>query len=138
MAATKAKNIVWDPTEATADDDALFDAWDEAAEEAAIAEAAKLADVPYIIIEGRIFAGRFPDGEILKCPLDFSVADLEAITADHDNPVDQVKALLNRLGNEKTAGALETKDLASVVIYAEKFFNVFNRIAGVALGKSLA
>lgn len=135
--AGKTKTITWDPTEATAADDKLFDAWDEAAEEAAIAEAARLADVPYIIIEGRIFAGRFPDGEILKTPLDFSVADLEAITAEADNPVDQVKALLRRLGNEATADALETKDLASVVIYAEKFFNVFSRIAQVALGKSL-
>ena len=130
------KNIVWDPTQATDADDKLFDAWNEAAEEEAIAQAAALADVPYIIIEGRIFAGRFQDGEILKTPLDFSVADLEAVTAEYDNPVDQVKALLRRLGNEKTAQALETKDLASVVIYTEKFFNVFSRIAQVALGKS--
>lgn len=130
------KGIVWDPTTATAEDDALFDAWDEAVEEAAIAEAAARADVPYIIIEGRIFAGRFQDDEILKIPLDFSVADLEAVSAEFDNPVDQVKALLRRLGNEKTAQALEQQDLASVVIYAEKFFTVFGKIAQVALGKS--
>lgn len=129
------EKITWDPTEATDEDHKLFDAWDEAAEEAAIQEAARLADVPYIIIEGRIFAGKFPDGTILKCPLDFSVADLEAVVSEHDNPVDQVKALLRRLGNEKTAEALESQDLASVVIYAEKFFTVFGRIAQVALGK---
>lgn len=132
------KNIVWDPTEATSDDDAAFDAWNEAAEEEAIALAARLADVRTIIIEGRIFAGKFPDGQILKCPLDFSVADLEAVTAEADNPVDQIKALLTILGNEKTAKALEHKDLASVVIFSEKFFKAFERIAQAALGKSLA
>lgn len=117
--------------------DEFFDSWDEAAEEAAIAEAAAAVDVKYVIIEGRTFAGRFPDGELIHGSLEFSVADLESVTAEHDNPVDQLKALFARVGNEASAQALETKNLASVVIYAEKFFNVFAKIAKVALGKSL-
>lgn len=131
------KSIVWDPTQATAEDDKAFEAWTAEAEEEAIELAASLANVPCIIIEGRILAGRFPDGEIIKTPLDFSVADLEAITAEHDNPVDQISALLVRLGSEKTAEALKKQDLSSVVIYAEKFFDTFSRVAQVALGKRL-
>ena len=132
---SKATNIIWDPTQATAEDDALFDAWTPEAEEKAIELAASLADVPCIIIEGRILAGRFPDGEILKAPLDFSVADLEAITTEFDNPVDQIAGLLKRLGNDKTAEALKTKDLSSVVIFAEKFFDTFAKVAQLALGE---
>ena len=131
-----AKTLTWDPTQATKEDNALFEAWDEAAEEAAIQEAAALADVPYIIIEGRIFAGKFPNGEILKAPLNFTVQNLDKIVADHDNQVDQLKALLETLGDKETAEALEKQDLTSVVIFAEKFFTVFSRIAQVALGKS--
>lgn len=132
----KEEPIIWDPTEATPADDALFEKWTPEDEEKAIELAAQLANVPCIIIEGRILAGRFPDGEILKAPLDFSVADLEAITSQFDNPVDQISGLLSRLGNDKTAKALKTKDLSSVVIFAEKFFDTFAKVAQVALGKS--
>lgn len=140
-AATKkhAERIVVDLTEPgeLVISDEFFDSWDEAAEEAAIAEAAAAVDVKYVIIEGRTFAGRFPDGEIIQGPLEFSVADLDAVTDEYSNPVDQLKALFARVGYESSAGKLEGKNLASVVIYAEKFFEVFARIAEVALGKSV-
>lgn len=115
----------------------LFDSWDEEAEEAAIQAAAQVATVKTIIIEGKTFAGRFPDGTVVKAPITFSVSDLEAITAGTDNPVDQLKALFVRIGDEGSAEELERQGLASVVIYAEKFFTTFSRIAEVALGKSL-
>lgn len=129
------KAIVWDPAEVTDADEKLFAEWDEEKEEAAIAEAAAAADVPCIIIEGRIFAGRFPDGMIIKAPLDMTVEDLDAVSAEFDNPVDHVKALLRRIGSEKSAEALERTNLASVVIFATKFFSTFERVAGAALGK---
>lgn len=134
--AAKPEPIVWDP-EAGELTDAMFDNWDEAQEEAAIAVAAVAAGVKHVIIEGRIFAGRFPDGTVVQAPLTFSVSDLEAITADHDNPVDQLKALFVRLGDDGSASVLESQNLASVVIYAEKFFATFSKIAEVAMGKSL-
>ena len=81
--------VVWDGREGEIDA-SMFDAWDEAAEEAAIQHAARVMDVRYIIVEGRTFAGRFPDGTIVKAPLSISVDDLDALTAEHDNPVDQV------------------------------------------------
>lgn len=116
----------------------MFDNWDDAQEEAALAAAAAAADVKHVIIEGRLFAGRFPDGTIVQAPLTFSVADIEAITATADNPVDQMKALFSRIGQDASVETLEGQNLASVVIYAEKFFNIFSKIAEVALGKSLA
>lgn len=116
--------------------DEFFDNWDEAQEEAAIAAAASAADVKYVIVEGKTFAGRFPGGTIVQAPLTFSVADLEAVTVEHANPVDQLKALLERLGDGDSASVLEAQNLASVVIFAEKFFETFSRIAEVALGKS--
>lgn len=127
--------IVWD-SDAGEIDPALFDQWDEAAEEAAIVAAAALVDVKCIIIEGRLFAGRFPDGAIVKAPLAISVEDLDVITAENDNPVDQIKGLLTRIGDEDGAASLARQNLPSVVIFAEKFFDTFQRIAQASLGKS--
>ena len=131
------EQIVWDPTPATAEDDALFEAWDEEAEEAAIAEAAARMNVPCIIIEGKTFAGRFPDGTIIKTPMDFTVAQIEQISEENDNPVDQLKALLRMMGNDKTVEALQEASLPSVLIYAEKYFKAVQQVAQVALGKSM-
>ena len=132
----EAAPIVWDPSETVLSDD-LFDSWNEEKEQAAIAAAAAAADVKHIIIGGNIFAGRFPDGTIVQGPLTFSVADLEAVTTEADNPVDQLKALFRRIGSEESADELDGQNLSSVVIYAEKFFSTFSRIAEVALGKSI-
>lgn len=137
METKKTDPVVWDSTEGDIDD-SIFDNWDEAAEEAAIAAAAANADVKHIIIDGRVFAGRFPNGQIVKTPITFSVDDLEAVTATVDNPVDQVKELLRLIGDEESVELLGKQNLASVVIYAEKFFGVFEKVTKVALGKSLA
>lgn len=134
---TKETPVVWDGREGEIDA-SMFDAWDDAAEEAAIAEAAQALDVKHIIIEGRIFAGRFPDGTIVRAPLSISVDDLDALTAEHDNPVDQVKALLVRIGDEDSAKTLGGQNLASVVIFADKFFGAFQKIAQASMGKSSA
>lgn len=135
---TTDETIVWDSPEADTDLNELFDTWDEAKEEEALAEAAVAVDVPCIIIEKRIVAGRFPDGTIIKAPLAFSVQDLDEVTATHDNEVDQLKALLVAMGNEESAAALEKQNLASVVIFASKFFNLFQKMAQVALGKYIS
>lgn len=135
MATKQTEPVTWDSSVRDGIDLALFDEWDEAAEEAAIAQAAAAADVRYIILEGRVFVARFPDGAIVKAPLDISLADLDALTAEFDNPVDQAKALLERVGEEGSADVLAAQPLPSVVIFAERYFGVFERIAMSAVGK---
>lgn len=132
---TKQRVVVGDETTDTGIDPDLFDSWTPEAEEAAIQAAADAADIKYVIIEGRIFAGRFPNGEIVQAPLNFSVQDLDKITAEFDNPVDQVKALLAQLGDGGAAQVLERQNLTSTVIFAERFFDTFQKIAQVALKK---
>ena len=127
------KNVVWDSGDI---DDALFDSWDEEKEEAAIAEAAAAMDVKYVIIDGRTFAGKFPDGTIIKAPLDISLDQIDAISAENDAQVDQVKALFRMIGDEAAAVELEKQNLASTIIFAQKFFATFQRITEAALGKS--
>ncbi len=117
--------------------DLPFDDWDEAAEELAIQAVAAAADVKCIIVE-RTLAGRFPDGTIVRAPLDISVADLDAITAEADNPVDQVKVLFERIGDAESAAILESQGLTSAVIFASKFFETFEKVSKAALGKYLA
>lgn len=112
-----------------------FDSWDENAEDAAIQEAASAVDVKYIIVEGRTFVARFPDGKIIKAPLKVSINDIEVVQEASDDQIEQVKALLRMFGQDKDVEMLGSQNLASVVIFAEKYFRVFQRIAGAALGE---
>jgi hypothetical protein len=129
--ATK-KGLVWDSDEI---DPALFDTWDEAKEEAAIAEAAEAMDVKYIIIEGRIFAGRFPDGTVVKAPLTVTLDQIDAVSQVSDSEVDQVKELFKMIGDDEAVAAFEKQNIASTIIYAVKFFDALKRVTNSALGK---
>lgn len=129
--ATK-KGLVWDSGDI---DPALFDTWDEAKEEAAIAEAAEAMDVKYIIIEGRIFAGRFPDGTVVKAPLTVTLDQIDAVSQVSDSEVDQVKELFKMIGDEEAVAAFEKQNIASTIIYAVKFFDALKRVTNSALGK---
>lgn len=112
-----------------------FDSWDEAAEQAAIKEAATATQVRYIISEHRFFVAKFPDGEIFKVPLQISFADIEAIKDSGGDESDQVKKLLELLGDEDGAERLSHKDILSVMDFAGKFFHVFERITQVTSGE---
>jgi hypothetical protein len=129
--ATK-KGLVWDSGDI---DPALFDTWDDAKEEAAIAEAAEAMDVKYIIIEGRIFAGRFPDGTVVKAPLTVTLDQIDAVSQVSDSEVDQVKELFKMIGDDEAVAAFEKQNIASTIIYAVKFFDALKRVTNSALGK---
>lgn len=116
--------------------DDLFDSWSEEAEEAAIQEAAKAADVKYIIVEGKRFVARFPDGVQLSLPLDISLADIQSLEgAAEGDQMEQVKMLLSMFGGPDDVATLEQQNLPCVVIFAEKYFRVFERVARAALGE---
>jgi hypothetical protein len=136
------KNLVWDPDkfdslpqDSHEIDPALFDSWDEEKEEAAIAEAAEAMDVKYIIIEGRTFAGRFPDGTVVKAPLTVTLDQIDAISQVSDAEVDQIKELFKMIGDEDAVAVFERQNIASTIIYAVKFFDALKRITNRALGK---
>lgn len=110
-----------------------FDGWDEAAEEAAIAEAARQTAIRYIIVDDK-FVGRFPDGRIVKVPISVSLADIESIAEQSDGDIDQVKKLVKLFGEERDAGILEQENILSVTDFTKKYFAVFNKISGASLG----
>ena len=112
-----------------------FESWDEAAEEAAITEAAAASDVKYIIVEGKTYVARFPDGQIIKVPLKVSLADIEAITTETSDEMQQVKSLLQILGQDDDLVMLSQQSLISVSIFAERYFRVFEKVSKVALGE---
>ena len=112
-----------------------FESWDEAAEEAAIAEAAAASDVKYIIVEGKTYVARFPDGQIIKVPLTVSLADIEAITTETSDEMQQVKSLLQILGQDDDLEVLGNEDILAVTDFAAKYFRVFEKISQVALGE---
>ena len=112
-----------------------FESWDEAAEQAAIAAAAAAVEVKYIIIEGRTFVARFPGGEIVKVPIKVSLNDISAITTETSNELEQVKSLLQILGQDDDLEVLGNEDILAVTDFAAKYFRVFEKISQVALGE---
>ena len=112
-----------------------FESWDEAAEQAAIAAAAAAVEVKYIIIEGRTFVARFPDGEIVKVPIKVSLNDISAITTETSDELEQVKSLLQVLGQDDDLEVLGNEDILAVTDFAAKYFRVFEKISQVALGE---
>ena len=112
-----------------------FESWDEAAEQAAIAAAAAAVEVKYIIIEGKVFVARFPDGEIVKVPIKVSLNDISAITTETSNELEQVKSLLQILGQDDDLEVLGNEDILAVTDFAAKYFRVFEKISQVALGE---
>lgn len=130
---TESAPITWEAETGPEDlniDDSVFDSWDEAAEAQAVLEGHESIEVKTILINrGTSVAGRFPDGTKIYCPLNFTVADLDKVTAEYDNEVDQLKELLRAMGNEKTVKALEHMNLISVTNFAEKYFDFFTKVA---------
>ena len=112
-----------------------FESWDEAAEQAAIAAAAAAVEVKYVIIEGKTFVARFPDGEIVKVPIKVSLNDISAITTETSNELEQVKSLLQILGQDDDLEILGNEDILAVTDFAAKYFRVFEKISQVALGE---
>lgn len=110
-----------------------FDNWTEEDEEKALVALAP--DIKHIIVEGN-FIGRFPDGVIVKLPLSISLDDIDAMTKDTPNPVDQVKNLLRTVAGEDEVAEFTKHDMTETIVMAERFFTLFSRIAQAALPES--
>jgi hypothetical protein len=110
-----------------------FDSWTEEDEQKAIA--ALVPDVRYIIVEGD-FIGRFVDGTTVRMTLSISLDDVNELTADSADPVDQLTALLRKLAGDAAAAEFTSHNLAETIVMAEKFFKVFTRISQASLPES--
>ena len=110
-----------------------FDSWTEEAETKALAALAP--DIKHIIVE-KDFIGRFEDGTIVKLPLSLSVDEVDALTEKTENPVDQVKVLLEQLGGKDAVAEFTRQNMTETIAMANKFFTVFARIAGASLPES--
>ena len=113
-----------------------FDSWDAAAGEAAVQAAADATAIRYIIIE-QDFAGRFPDGTVIRTPIRVSaelIDKVSELSGDAD-PRQQLEALLDAIGHDDDLTYLRSADLLSTVDYATKYFKVFEKVMGVALGE---
>lgn len=110
-----------------------FDNWNEDAESKALAALAP--DVKYIIVEGS-FVGRFTDGSIIKLPLSISIDDIDTMTENTPNPVDQIKNLLRDVGGDDAVTEFTKHNMTEAVVLAEKFFTVFTRIAQASFPES--
>lgn len=106
-----------------------FDNFDE---DEAISELVKESEVKYVIVE-RTFVGRFPNGKIAKLPLTLTLDLANAAEFGGDNPIDQIRGLLNTLGDEKTTNLILSQDLFAVAQFATKYFKVIEKISKASL-----
>lgn len=126
MAASTTKTV-------TAEPEYDFDNWSEDDEKKALA--ALVPNIKYIIVE-KTFIGRFEDGAIVKLPLSITLDDIDRLSAEFTNPVDQVKDLLKTMGGEDSVKEFTRHNMTETIAMAEKFFSVFQRIAGASVPES--
>ena len=111
-----------------------FDSWSEDDEEKAIEAVATSIKVPHIIVENS-FVGRFPSGEIVKVPLRVPV-EIADIADQETNPVDQLRSILDKLGDKKATETILSQGLLETVAFANSYFSTIQRIAGASLPQS--
>lgn len=109
-----------------------FDNFDE---EAALARLRAETQVRYIVVE-RDFVAKFPDGKIIRIPLRLSLDQVNKLSEEFDNPLDQVTSLLEQIGGGSAAAELKAQDLLSAVDFATKYFDVLQKVQGANLGES--
>lgn len=119
----------------------LFDTWTTEQSEEAIKTIAASKKVKTIITPDGIFAGRFPDGHILSTPLNLTQATMEkllnATETSSMSELDQLKVLVDLVGNADAAEYVAGADLLSLLDYARRYFEAFERISQVSMGESL-
>lgn len=113
--------------------EADFDNWTPKDEEQAIAALAP--EVKHIIVE-KTFVGRFEDGVIVQLPLNISLNDLDELSESTENPVEQVKSMLLKLGGEEAAKQFADHNFTETLAMTTRFFDVFQRVAGAKLPES--
>lgn len=126
---TKSKPTQTEPEAAVEYD---FDSWTPEAEEAALRA---LNDVQYIIV-GQDFVGRFSDGEIVKIPLSLSLAVIDELQEQFDEPTDQFRHLIKTYAGVQLADGLDERNLISVAIMTEKYFRALRRAQTLAFPES--
>lgn len=102
-----------------------FDNWSEDDEQKAIAAIAP--EVKYVIVE-RTFVGRFFDGTIVKASLALTLDDVDALQAEHDNEIDQFRALIRVVGGDENVRELSRQDISDVTALAVKYFDILEKV----------
>lgn len=113
--------------------DADFDNWTDDDETAAIAALAP--EVKHIIVE-KTFVGRFEDGVIVQLPLTITLNDLDELSESTENPVEQVKTMLRKLGGDEAARQFADHNFTETLAMTTRFFDVFQRVAGAKYPES--
>ena len=111
-----------------------FDAWSDSDEEKAIEAVATSIKVPHIIVENS-FVGRFPSGEIVTVPLRVPV-EIADVADQETNPVDQLRSILDKLGDKKATETILSQGLLETVAFANSYFLTIQKIAGASLPQS--
>lgn len=95
--------------------------------------AAKATKPQFIVIDG-VFIAQSSEGEI-KIPLKFKTKLFRKITAI-DDEIEQVFALLDGIGDQKTSEQLDELDIFEMQEVVKEFFEKFKEKSEASLGES--
>lgn len=108
-----------------------FEAWDQDAEDAAVAA---IADAfKYIVVEGN-FVGRFGDGDVVKIPLEFEASVFEGLD-ETASGMAQLKEILTALGDAETAERIMSKPFPQMAACAALYFEVVERVTNTTISR---
>lgn len=111
-----------------------FDDWDDAKETAAIEQIAKNVK-PRHIIGGDMFIVEFADKKRIVLPLRISLDDVEAISSTTNDGIEQIRILLDRIGDKETTRIISAEPIAAMTSVAIDYFAAIEKISGATMGK---
>lgn len=111
-----------------------FDSWTPEKEAAELERLASETQIKYILVE-QSFVARFPDGETFKLPLALGLSVVEELEQFDGDDIAQLRHVLASFFPAEVDRLLK-QDLLPVADFAQKYFQVFSKIAGARLGES--
>lgn len=112
-----------------------FDNWSEEDEQAALVRLQEELKPKFLIVEKSV-AAKFPSGFIIKTSVDIQYDKLTEITAAGEQADDQIMAVLEFLGQGDEVAELQRQGIVSVMAFAQKYFEVWQKVAGAPMGES--
>jgi hypothetical protein len=93
---------------------------------------------PKFLLVERSLAALFPDGQRVKVSLDIAYETVMAAIRDADgsSQAEQLEAVFQLIRDDRTLRVLRSQSFIASQAFAAKFFDLWGRLAGVAMGES--
>ncbi|MDR1214455.1 MAG: hypothetical protein LBK54_10300 [Propionibacteriaceae bacterium] len=131
------EDVYGDPFDRVDDGLALVDFDREQDEDAELHRIADQVKPRFLLVE-RSLAALFPDGQRVKAALDIPYETvMEAIEAsDSQSQTEQLEAVFKLIHDDTALRVLKSQSFVAFQMFAAKFFDLWGKLAGYAMGES--